>query len=161
MGLSHLYPSQVSPKRSRKRHRALLGGRKCARFPEKNANLPHRACFISLQGESEGPKCGSGCKWDLGAQGRNAKAPARNNAPGGSMAHATRAWRKHALPNSETFIVKYRQSRKDAPKWPFWKHRAPKMRLVEARCAYRKHCYPETPLGSPPTSGVVNLHPLN
>ena len=43
------------------------------------------------------------------------------------------------------------------PKWPFWKHRAPKIRLVEAQCAYRKHCYPETPLGSPPTSGVSQL----
>ena len=31
------------------------------------------------------------------------------------------------------------------PKWPFWKHRAPKMRLVEAQCAYRKHCYPRNP----------------
>ena len=51
-----------------------------------------------LTGETN--KCGSRSKWDLGAQGRNAKAPARNNAPGGSMAHATRAWRKHALPNS-------------------------------------------------------------
>ena len=40
------------------------------------------------------------------------------------------------------------------PKWPFWKHRAPKMRLVEAQCALRKHCYPEIPLGSHPTSRV-------
>ena len=40
------------------------------------------------------------------------------------------------------------------PKGPFWKHRAPKMRLVEAQCAHRKHCYPETPLGSHPTSRV-------
>ena len=31
------------------------------------------------------------------------------------------------------------------PKWPFWKHRAPKMRLVEAQCAYRKHCYRQLP----------------
>ena len=28
------------------------------------------------------------------------------------------------------------------------------MRLVEARCAHQKHCYPETPLGSHPTSRV-------
>ena len=40
------------------------------------------------------------------------------------------------------------------PKWPFWKHRAPKMRLAEAQCAHWKHCYPETPLGSHPTSRV-------
>ena len=40
------------------------------------------------------------------------------------------------------------------PKWPFWKHGAPKMRLVEAQCAHWKHCYPETPLGSDPTSRV-------
>ena len=26
------------------------------------------------------------------------------------------------------------------------------MRLVEAQCVHRKHCYPEIPLGSPPTS---------
>ena len=31
---------------------------------------------------------------------------------------------------------------------------APKMRLVEAQCAHRKHCYPEPPLGSHPTSRV-------
>ena len=40
------------------------------------------------------------------------------------------------------------------PKWPFWKHHAPEMRLAEAQCAHRKHCYPETPLGSHPTSRV-------
>ena len=38
--------------------------------------------------------------WDLGAQGGSAKARARNNAPGGSTARATRAWRKHALRSS-------------------------------------------------------------
>ena len=32
------------------------------------------------------------------------------------------------------------------PKWPFWKHRAPQMRLVEAQCAHGEQCYPETPL---------------
>ena len=72
------------------------------------------------------------------------------------------AWRKHgscdtrlaeACPPKLWNTVKYRVE-KMRPKWPFWKHRAPKMRLVEAQCAYRKHCYPETPLGSPPTSGV-------
>ena len=31
--------------------------------------------------------------WDLGAQEGSAKAPARNNALGGSTARATRAWR--------------------------------------------------------------------
>ena len=48
-------------------------------------------------------------------------------------------------------------------KWPFWKHCAPKMRLVEAQCAHRKHCYTETPLGSHPRSQVSqNLSgPLN
>ena len=49
--------------------------------------------------------------------------------------------------------VKYRVEEMH-PKWPFWKHRAPKMRLVEAQCAHRKHCYPETSLGSHPTSRV-------
>ena len=39
---------------------------------------------------------------DLGAQGGNVKAPARNNVPGGSTARATRAWQKHALLSSET-----------------------------------------------------------
>ena len=72
------------------------------------------------------------------------------------------AWRKHgssdtrlaeACPPKLRNTVKYRVEEM-RPKWPFWKHRAPKMRLVEAQCAYRKHCYPETPLGSPPTSGV-------
>ena len=37
------------------------------------------------------PNVGAGSMWDLGAQGGNAKAPARNNAPGGSTARATRA----------------------------------------------------------------------
>ena len=51
---------------------------------------------------SETPKCGSGRMWALGARGGSAKAPARNNAPGGSTARATCAWRKHALRSSET-----------------------------------------------------------
>ena len=51
---------------------------------------------------SENPKCGSGQMWHMGAQGGSAKAPARNNAPGGSTARATRAWRKHALLSSAT-----------------------------------------------------------
>ena len=72
------------------------------------------------------------------------------------------AWRKHgscdtllaeACPPKLWNTVKYRVE-KMRPKWRFWKHCAPKMRLVEAQRAYRKHCYPETPLGSPPTSGV-------
>ena len=72
------------------------------------------------------------------------------------------AWRKHgssdtrlaeACPPKLRNTVKYRVEEM-RPKWPFWKHRAPKMRLVEAQCAYRKHCYPETPLGGHPTSGV-------
>ena len=46
---------------------------------------------------SESPKCGSGHMRDLGAQKGSAKAIARNNAPGGSTACATRAWWKHAL----------------------------------------------------------------
>ena len=49
--------------------------------------------------------------------------------------------------------VKYRVEEM-LPKLPFWKHRAPKMRPVEAQCAHRKHCYPEIPLGSHPTSRV-------
>ena len=36
-------------------------------------------------------------------------------------------------------------------KWPFW------MRLVEAQCAHRKHCYPEIPLGSHLTSRVSRV----
>ena len=39
-------------------------------------------------------------------------------------------------------------------KWPFWKHLALKMPLVEAQCAHWKHCYPETLLGSHPTARV-------
>ena len=100
---------------------------------------------------SRTPKCGSGRMWDLGAQGGSAKAPARNNAPGGSAARATRAWRMPSEAPKHCRI----QSRRARPKWPLWKHRAaPKMRLVEARirCAPPKHCYPETPLGSHPTS---------
>ena len=72
------------------------------------------------------------------------------------------AWRKHgscdtrlaeACPPKLWNTVKY--SVEDMrPKWSFWKHRAPKMRLAEAQCAHRKHCYPETPLGSHPTSRV-------
>ena len=70
------------------------------------------------------------------------------------------AWRKHgssdtrlaeACPPKLRNTVKHRVE-ETRPKWPFWKHRAPKMRLVEAQCAHRKHCYPEIPLGSPPTS---------
>ena len=45
---------------------------------------------------------GGGRRWDLGAQGGSAKAPARNDAFGGSTPRATRAWRKHALVSSET-----------------------------------------------------------
>ena len=64
------------------------------------------------------------------------------------------AWRKHgscdtrlaeACPPKLWNTVKDRV-KEMRPKWPFWKHCAPKMRLVEAQCAYRKHCYPETPL---------------
>ena len=58
--------------------------------------------LVALQHISETPKCGSGRMWELGAQGGSAKAPERNNAPGGSTARATRAWRKHALQSSET-----------------------------------------------------------
>ena len=35
------------------------------------------------------------------------------------------------------------------PKWSFWKHRAPKMRLVEAQCAHRKHCSMTSMIGRP------------
>ena len=38
---------------------------------------------------SKTPKSGSGRMWDLGAQGGSAKAPARNNAPGGSTARGS------------------------------------------------------------------------
>ena len=76
-------------------------------------------------------------------------------------------WRKHgssdtrlaeACPPKLRNTLKYRVVEMH-PKWPFWKHRAPKMRLVEAQCAHRKHCYPEIPLGSHPTSRVSQQNP--
>ena len=72
------------------------------------------------------------------------------------------AWQKHgscdtrlveACPPELRNVVKY-SVEEMRPKWPFWKHRAPEMRLVEAQCAHRKHCCSETPLGSHPTSRV-------
>ena len=75
------------------------------------------------------------------------------------------AWRKHrssdarlaeACPPKLRNTVKY-SVEEMRPKWPFWKHRAPKMRLGEAQCAHRKHCYPEIPLGSHPTSRVSQM----
>ena len=99
-------------------------------------------------------KNGSGRMWDLGAQGGNAKAPARNNAPGRSTARATRAWRKHALLSSRN-TVKYRVEEMRL-KVPFRKHRAPKMRLVEAQGAITSskqmlpaHESPEFPIFPP------------
>ena len=71
---------------------------------------------------------------------RLAEARLVRHAPGGSM-----------CPPKLGNTVKYRVEEM-RPKWPFWKHRAHKMRLVEAQCAHRKHCYPETSLGSHPTS---------
>ena len=79
--------------------------------------------------------------------------------------HGTKqcAWQKHgscdtrlaeACPPKLRNTVKHRVEEM-RPKWPFWKHRAPKKRLVEAQCAHRKHCYPETPLGSHPTSRAI------
>ena len=41
-----------------------------------------------------------------------------------------------------------RPRKQPQPSRVFWK-----MRLVEAQCAYRKHCYSETPLGSHPLLG--------
>ena len=76
------------------------------------------------------PKCGSRRKSDLGAQGGSTKGSARNNARGGSMPYAKRAWRTHALLSSET--LKYRVEEMH-PIWPFWKHRGPNMRLVEVQ----------------------------
>ena len=112
------------------------------------------ACETNLD-RSETPKCGSGHMWDLGVQGGNANAPARNNAPGGK--HHSRDTREvEACPPTFWNTVKYRVEEM-RPKWPFWKHRAPKMLLAEAQCAHRKHCYPETPLGSDPTSRPHNL----
>ena len=101
---------------------------------------------------SETPKCGSGRMWDLGGRGRERKGPCTKQY----------AWRKHgssdarlaeACPPKLRNTVKYRVEEM-RPKWPFWKHHAPKMRLVEAQCAHRKHCSPEIPLGSHPTSRV-------
>ena len=74
------------------------------------------------------------------------------------------AWRKHgssdtrlaeACPPKLRNTVKYRVEEM-RPKCPFWKHRAPKLRLVEAQCAHRKHCCPEIPLGSHPLVGSHN-----
>ena len=47
---------------------------------------------------------------------------ARNNAPGGSTARATRAWRKHSLLSSETLSI---QSKREALK----------VAILEALCA--------------------------
>ena len=58
-----------------------------------------------------------------------------------------------ACPPKLRNTVKYRVEEM-RPKWAFWQHRVPKMRLVEAQCAHRKHCYPEIPLGGHPTSRV-------
>ena len=100
---------------------------------------------------SETPKCGSG-RVGFGGTGRKRKGPCTKQC----------AWRKHGSSNTRLVeacppklrnTVKYRVEEM-RPKWPFWKHRAPKMRLVEAQCAHRKHCYPEIPLGSHPTSRV-------
>ena len=88
----------------------------------------------------------------FGSTGRKRKGPCTKQC----------AWRKHGSSNTRLAeacppklrnTVKYRVEEM-RPKWPFWKHRAPKVRLVEARCAHRKHCYPEIPLGSHPTSRV-------
>ena len=84
----------------------------------------------------ETPKCGSGRMWDLGAQGGSAKAPARNNAPGGCTARATRAWRR------------------DAPKVAILEAPCAQNALGRSTNAHRKHCYPEIPLGGRPTSQV-------
>ena len=45
------------------------------------------------------------------------------------------------------------------PNWMFWKHCAPKMRLVEAQCSHRKHCYPKTPQESSHFSGLTKSPP--
>ena len=94
--------------------------------------------------------------WDLEAHGGSAKASAR------TMRLAEARLERHA-PVAEAYppklrnIVEYRVE-EYPPNLPFWKHRAAKMRLVEAQCAHRKHCYPEIPLGSHPTSRVSQLH---
>ena len=57
-----------------------------------------------------GPFFGTLQMWEqahvgFGGTGRNKKAPARNNAPGGSTARATRAWQKHALLSPKVAIL--------------------------------------------------------
>ena len=73
---------------------------------------------------------------------RLAEARLVRHAPGGSMP-------SQALKHCKI------QSRRDAPKVAILEVRAPKMRLVEAQCARRKHCYLETPLGSDLISRVL------
>ena len=105
---------------------------------------------------SETPKCGGGAHVGFGGTERKRKGPCTKQC----------AWRKHgscdtrlaeARPPKLWNTVKHRVEDM-RPKWPFWKHRAPKMRLVEAQCAHRKHCYPENPLGSHPTSRASQQH---
>ena len=122
---------------------------------------PKFQCFSSqfaLHGLRAVEKIGKPQMWErahvgFGGTGRKRKGPCTKQC----------AWRKHgssdtrlaeACPLKLRNTVKYRVEEM-RPKWPFWKHRAPKMRLVEAQCAHRKHCYPEIPLGSPPTSRAL------
>ena len=88
--------------------------------------------------------------WDLGSQGGSAEAPheamrlveARlvRHVPGGSMSSKAP---KHCI----------RQSKRDAPKVAILEARAPKMHLVEAQCAHRKHRSPKPHLGVIPLLG--------
>ena len=70
------------------------------RKTRKTRTAKTRKMWIGLR--SENPECGNGHMWDLGHREDTQRPPAWNNAPGGSTACATRAWRKHALLSSET-----------------------------------------------------------
>ena len=77
---------------------------------------------------------------------------AQKNPPGKSPAKSSEIY---ATKIPDTFLQRGRANKyrveEMLPKWSFWKHRAPKMCLVEAQCAHQKHCYPE------PHSGVIPL----
>ena len=102
---------------------------------------------------SERPKCGRGCKWDLGWRRRSAKVYRMKQCT--RRFGATRAWRKHALLSSEQI-----DSRRDAPKSV----------ILEAQCAQHATgrstvCPPEallhrTPMWQPShLSGLTSCQP--
>ena len=147
-------PCQGQPLSPRKCFKNVLGTGLEGTF-ECKARLENAESFLIVRHCQDIPEIGKPQMWErahvgFGGTGRKRKGPCTKQC----------AWRKHgssdtrlaeACPPKLRNTVKYRVEEM-RPKWPFWKHRAPKMRLVEAQCAHRKHCYPEIPLGSPPTS---------